>query len=248
MKKNSHSDCPPYRRRQHGPGLGGVSDRRDARGAAVQLCSVRSAALPAGERFLRLCWRTGTDRRKSRPGWRSSNYEVFSRSRLLLRLNDAGKQFAAAAGLPPDMNFMSQVAGSESALALYDIGKLQFVYITRLPSANAMQNQLWQTRAKFETRNAGGATFYMRRDPESQREVEFAVHENYLLLATREDLMASALQLMAGWQRQHDRSRAVVCPVRRRCRARRGLADGPEPGKNCAQPLFPLVLGATEYF
>ncbi len=47
----------------------------------------------------------------------SSNYEVFSRSRLLLRLNDVGKQFAAAAGLPPDMNFISQVAGSESALA-----------------------------------------------------------------------------------------------------------------------------------
>jgi len=128
----------------------------------------------------------------------SSNYEVFSRSRLLLRLSDAGKQFATAAGLPPDMNFMSQVAGSESALALYDIGKLQFIYITRLPSASAMQNQLWQTRAKFETRTAAGTTFYLRRDPESQREVEFAVHENYLLLATREDLMASALQLMAG--------------------------------------------------
>jgi hypothetical protein len=128
----------------------------------------------------------------------SSNYEVFSRSRLLLRLSDAGKQFATAAGLPPDMNFMSQVAGSESALALYDIGKLQFIYITRLSSASAMQNQLWQTRAKFETRTAAGTTFYLRRDPESQREVEFAVHENYLLLATREDLMASALQLMAG--------------------------------------------------
>jgi hypothetical protein len=128
----------------------------------------------------------------------SSNYEVFSRSRLLLRLNDAGKQFATAAGLPPDMNFMSQVAGRESALALYDIGKLQFIYITRLPTASAMQNQLWQTRAMFETRSAAGTTFYLRRDPESQREVEFAVHENYLLLATREDLMARALQLMAG--------------------------------------------------
>lgn len=127
-----------------------------------------------------------------------SNYEVFSRSRLLLRLKDAGKQFATAAGLPPDMNFLSQVAGSESGLALYDIGKLQFVYITRLPSANAVQNQLWQTRSKFETRSAGGATFYLRRDPESQREVEFAVNGNYLLLATREDLMAGALQLMAG--------------------------------------------------
>ena len=128
----------------------------------------------------------------------SSNYQVFSRSRLLLRLRDAGNQFATAAGLPPDLNFLAQIAGNESALALYDIGKLQFIYITRLPSASAMQNQLWQTRAKFETRSAAGTTFYLRRDPESQREIEFAVHENYLLLATREDLMASALQLMAG--------------------------------------------------
>ena len=130
----------------------------------------------------------------------SSNYEVFSRSRLSLRLKDAGKQFAAAASLPADMNFMSQVAGGESALALYDIGKLQFVYITRLQSTNATQNQLWQTRAKFETRSAAGITFYLRRDPESQREVEFAANDNYLVLATREDLMAGALQLIAGGQ------------------------------------------------
>ena len=79
------------------------------------------------------------------------------------------------------MNFLSQVAGNQSALALYDIGKLQFLYITRLPSANSAQSQLWQTRAKFETRKVGGATFYLRRDPESEREVEFAVSGNYLL-------------------------------------------------------------------
>jgi hypothetical protein len=128
----------------------------------------------------------------------SSNYEVFSRSRLLLRLQDAGKQFALVAGLPPDMNLLSQVAGSQSALALYDIGKLQFVYITRRHSDDTTQNRLWQTRGKFETRNAGGITFYLRRDSESQREVEFALTDEYLLLATREDLMASALQLLAG--------------------------------------------------
>jgi len=128
----------------------------------------------------------------------TTNYEVFSRSRLLLRLRDASKQFAAAAGLPPDMGFLTQVAGSQSVLALYDIGKLQFLYITRLSSANSAQSQLWQTRAKFETRKVGDATFYLRRDPESEREVEFAVNGNYLLLATREDLMAGALQLMAG--------------------------------------------------
>lgn len=128
------------------------------------------------------------------------SFEVFSRSRLFLRLSGASDQFAAAAGLPPDMNFLSQVAGERSALALYDIGKLQFLYITYLPSAKSMQTTLWQSRAKFEPRSAGGVDFYLRRDPESQREVAFAVSGDYLLLATREDLIAGALQLMSGKQ------------------------------------------------
>jgi len=130
----------------------------------------------------------------------SSNYQVFSRSRLFLRLHGAGDQFAAAAGLAPDMDFLSQVAGTRSAVALYDIGNLQFLYITYLPSAKSMQTTLWQTRAKFEPRSAGGVSFYVRRDPESQKEVAFAVSGDYLLLATREDLLAGALQLMSGSQ------------------------------------------------
>ncbi len=129
---------------------------------------------------------------------KSNNYEVFSRSRLFLRLKDANTEFSKAAGVPTDANLLRQVAGKQSALAIFDIGKLEFLYITRLPSASSMQSALWQTRAKFETRNAGGATFFLRRDPESQREVAFAVTGEYLLLATREDLLAGALQLMAS--------------------------------------------------
>lgn len=130
----------------------------------------------------------------------SDSYQVFSRSHLFLRLSGASDQFAAAAGLPPDMNFLSQVAGGRSALALYDIGNLQFLYITYLPSAKSMETTLWQSRAKFEPRTAGGVDFYLRRDPQSQREVAFTVSGDYLLLATREDLMAGALQLMSGKQ------------------------------------------------
>ena len=130
----------------------------------------------------------------------SDNYQVFSRSRLFLRLKGAGEQFAVAAGLPPDMDFLSQIAGEHSALAIYDIGKLQFLYVTYLPSARSMPAKLSQVRARFELRNAGGKDFYLRRDPESQREVAFAVSGDYLLLATREDLLAGALQLMSGKQ------------------------------------------------
>jgi len=129
---------------------------------------------------------------------KSANYEVFSNSRLFLRLKSAGDQFAAAAGLPPDAAFLKQVAGRQSALAIYDIGKLQFLYVTQLSSGSSMQSALWQRRGKFETRNAAGIPFFVRRDPESGAEVAFAVNGDHLLLATREDLFAAALQLMAG--------------------------------------------------
>ncbi len=136
---------------------------------------------------------------KQKESWiQSGNYQIFSRSRLFLRLKEAGEQFAVAAGFPPTMDFLSDVAGQHSALAVYDIGKLQFLYVSYLPSAHSAQPILWQSRSKFETRNAGGIEFYYRRDPESQREFAFAISGNYLLLATREDLMASALQLLAG--------------------------------------------------
>ena len=142
-------------------------------------------------------WNSSPQKRQWLQG---DSFEVFSRSRLFLRLSGASDQFAAAAGLPPDMNFLSQVAGERSALALYDIGKLQFLYITYLPSAKSMQTTIWQSRAKFEPRSAGGVDFYLRRDPESRREVAFAVSGDYLLLATREDLIAGALLLMSGKQ------------------------------------------------
>src|ERR1700749_689894 len=94
-------------------------------------------------------WNSSTEKKQ---GAASAGHDVFSQSRLFLRLKDAGDQFAAAAGLPPDMKFLSQVAGDRSALAIYDIGKLQFLYVTHLPQAKAMESMLWQGRAKFEPR------------------------------------------------------------------------------------------------
>ena len=139
------------------------------------------------------------DKSQEKENWlKSKNHEVFSQSRLLLRLQDAGGEFSKAAGVPANVDLLHQVAGKQTALALYDIGKLQFLFIARRASADSMQSALWQTRSKFETRTAGGVNFFYRKDPDSGREIAFAIRGDYLLLATREDLMAGALQLLAG--------------------------------------------------
>lgn len=127
---------------------------------------------------------------------KSPNYNEFLNSRLLLRLKDAGSEFSSAAGVPADANLLQQVAGKQTALALYDIGKLQFLYIARA-SPDFSASALWETRSNFESRAAGGVNFYYRKDPESEREVAFATTGDYVLLATREDLIAGALELIA---------------------------------------------------
>ena len=145
-------------------------------------------------------WTTSSEQRL----WLTSdNYAAFSRSRLFARLGEAQDQFATSAGLPPDMQFLQQIAGHQSIFAWYDIGNFQFLYITRISSAAAEQTQLLQLRSKFQLRKAGDESFYLRTQGDPERTVAFAVHGDYLLLATREDLLANALLLM---QHQGDAS------------------------------------------
>ena len=129
---------------------------------------------------------------------KSDNYQVFSRSKLFLRLKHDQAEFAAAAGFPPDMAMLDQVAGTESAFAIYDIGKLQFLYVTRMPQAHTAASVLWQKRGDYQPRKVGNADYYVRVEPESQRTVAFAVSGDYLLLATREDLLAQSLSLLSS--------------------------------------------------
>jgi hypothetical protein len=126
----------------------------------------------------------------------STRYEGFARSNLFLKLQAAAAEFTGAAGFAPDSALLQSLAGGQSALAIYDIGELQFLYVTRISSASAMQTALWQSRAKYQTRHAGGVDFFVHVD--SGRTVAFASTRDYLVLGTREELVAGALRLLAG--------------------------------------------------
>jgi hypothetical protein len=126
-----------------------------------------------------------------------ANYDAFSRSQLFLKLADAQTEFASAAGVPPDYALLTAVAGSNSAIAMYDIGKLEFLYIAHVPSARAMNTSLWKTRGTYQTRHAGTTDYFVKEDKPSHRVAAFAYAGDSLLLATKEELIAGALRLMA---------------------------------------------------
>lgn len=129
---------------------------------------------------------------------KSDNFEVFSRSRLYLKLQQAQKEFAATAGVPPDMDLLANVGGGQSALAIYDIGKLELLYITSMPSDRFAGGALWKLRGNYQPRQSSGIDYYIRTDPASKRVASFAVAKDYVVLATREDVLAGALSLIAG--------------------------------------------------
>jgi hypothetical protein len=142
-----------------------------------------------------------TNSAESKSWLASDNYSVFQNSRLFGRLSDAQDSFAKAAGIPAGVDLLSQVAGKQSVFAWYDVGKLEFLYITRMPAAQADRSQLFQARSTFERRHAGNADFYIRTSGADYGTVAFArvpgASGDLVLLATREDLIANALKLIA---------------------------------------------------
>lgn len=143
-----------------------------------------------------------TNSAESKSWLASDNYSVFQNSRLFGRLSDAQTSFAAAAGIPAGVDLLNGVAGRQSVFAWYDVGKLEFLYITRMPAAQAERIQLFQARATFERRHAGNSDFYIRTSGAGYSTVAFArlpgTSGDLVLLATREDLIANALKLIAA--------------------------------------------------
>lgn len=140
-------------------------------------------------------WNTSTEKKTWLAG---DNYKVFSRSRLFLRLEEALDEFAGVGGFPADMALVESTAGGASAIALYDIGKLEFLYVTHLPAARITESVLWKSRAQFEPRQHAGFDYFVRASEDKTRVIAFASAGDFLLVATREDLLASALALLSG--------------------------------------------------
>lgn len=138
---------------------------------------------------------------KEKRSWlKGDDYAAFSRSRLFERLAQAQGEFSTAATIPADDSLLGSVAGQQSALALYDIGNLEFVYITRMDQARIERTPLWQLRNKFEQRMEGNSPFFVRQDATSNRTASFATRDGWLILGTRADLVAGVLDRLQGAQ------------------------------------------------
>jgi hypothetical protein len=139
------------------------------------------------------------DQSRLKQNWLASDSNaVFQQSNLFSKLGGVYNEYSAATSFAPGLREIGEIAGSQSALALYGIRDVEFLYISRVPESQLSSAQLWAARGKFEQRDAAGTPFWMRTDPASGRTVGFTFAKGWLFVATRDDLIARSLALVAG--------------------------------------------------
>ncbi len=83
----------------------------------------------------------------------SENFAEFSNRHLGRKLASRWKEFNEAAGFDLDLETVSAFSQNRAAIALYDVGKLEFVFIAPVSDEIFTATKLFQNKEKFEIRN-----------------------------------------------------------------------------------------------
>ncbi|MBI4854551.1 MAG: hypothetical protein HY819_22360 [Acidobacteria bacterium] len=127
----------------------------------------------------------------------SNNYKEFTGSRLFLKFQERIQEFENITGFSLAEEDFAKAVGGKSALALYNIGDLEFVFATELPQAQLASSILAQKGDKLQTRKYANLTYYLKTTKSDFGETKtFAVAlvGNKAIVATSETLMQRALK------------------------------------------------------
>jgi hypothetical protein len=128
----------------------------------------------------------------------SPAHDHFRDSKLALKLASRAKKMAKLAGQPLTLGTLFAQAKGETVLALYDIGELHFLVITRLPAAEQAKLAFVEKRAAFSERVHAGRTYHARVDYDAGLAFVFYQEGDLLMVASAVNLIEAALAARAG--------------------------------------------------
>ena len=80
----------------------------------------------------------------------TASFKDFSRSKLYLKLSDRFDSWEKLTAFDIDIRNIRQFAGGESAVAVYDIGKISVLFMSKVTYAQASKSRLFRLRDKFD--------------------------------------------------------------------------------------------------
>lgn len=133
----------------------------------------------------------------------SENYKQFQHGHLALKLVERWEEFNNALGFPLDNATLSSTADAKVAIAIYDIGRLDLVFIAPMSEEKIMATEFFKSKEQFEATELPDGTTYYRHEVDADRGRQkqvlvFAALKGRLILATSEPLLLRAINNING--------------------------------------------------
>ena len=129
--------------------------------------------------------------------YESPSYSAFSSSHIFLKLQSRKEDFEKGIGFGLSEERLAELAGGTSAVAIYDVGNLELVFITEVPRERAIATILFKELPKFQERSSPNGVYYVREVTADGGRINqqfcFAYNEGRLIVTTTEGLMIRTL-------------------------------------------------------
>lgn len=128
----------------------------------------------------------------------SNNYEQFVGRHLATKISERLYEFSFALGFDFNEEFFKELSSKEAAIALYDIGRIEFVFIAPLDEEKYLLSKLVENQAGFEEikLKSGLSYFVMPIEVDRGRQNQnftFALQNGRIILTNSEQLMVRTL-------------------------------------------------------
>lgn len=138
----------------------------------------------------------------------SENFNDLSNRHLGRKLASRWREFNDAAGFSFDLETIAQLAANQASLAVYDIGKLEFVFIAPISDEIFAATKFAGNREKFSEETLDDGTIIYRTSVKADRgrqkqELIFAQIKDRFVLTTNEKLLKQTLNNINGSTRKN---------------------------------------------
>jgi hypothetical protein len=133
----------------------------------------------------------------------STSYQQLQHRHLALKLISRWEEFNNALGFPVDMTAIGSSTEGPAAVAIYDIGQLDLLFVAPISDQKAALTQFFTSKDRFEQTETPDGTPYYRQTVEADRGrqkqvIAFATVNGRFLLGTNEKLFIRAIANING--------------------------------------------------
>lgn len=128
----------------------------------------------------------------------STNYQQLQHRHLALKLISRWEEFNSALGFPVDLGALGSSTDGAAAVAVYDIGQLDLLFVAPISEEKAALTQFFQSKGQFEEAETPDGTPYYKQAVEADRGrqkqvLAFATVNGRFVLGTNDKLFVRAI-------------------------------------------------------